>query len=312
MAEAYYNTETKQRFIDSIEVEKYPPRWWERLFEKSAIIENSKGLDLFDFSVSDLLDFYKYLSLGNIASLIVYNTNLVKYGEWALSQNLIADNQIHFSEIKVELLSTCLNKVRLDNSILTLEGLKAAKFYNRQDAFIIWCLFEGIKGKNYDEILGVKLSDINKDNNEITLCSGRTIKVSPDFIYVAIEADAEDEYMGLTGHNRVTKLVPTEFVFKPKSNSRNIDMPRSVYSTIERVTKVTDGLNPEHSAKAIRDSGFIHYLNQRAKNLNTTVRLMMYADLLNHTDSCKDIVEKYQFNMSTLKRWLMTYEDYLN
>lgn len=311
MAEAYYNAEIKQRFIDNIEVEKYPPRWWERLFEKSAVIENAKDLDLFDFSVSDLLDFYKYLSLGNIASLIVYNTNLVKYGEWALSQNLIADNQIHFSEIKVELLSTCLNKVRLDNSILTLEGLKGAKFYNRQDAFIIWCLFEGIKGKNYDEILNIRLSDINKDSNEVTLCSGRTIKVSPDFIYVAIEADAEDEYMGLTGGNRVTKLVPSEFVFKPKSNSRNIDMPRAVYSTIERVTKVTDGLNPEHSAKAIRDSGFIHYLNKRANDLNTTVRLMMYAELLNHTGSCNDIIAKYQFNMSTLKRWLMTYEDYL-
>ena len=32
-----YNESIKKRFLDSIDLEKYPPNWWDRVFDKSYI-----------------------------------------------------------------------------------------------------------------------------------------------------------------------------------------------------------------------------------------------------------------------------------
>lgn len=314
MTNKYFNQETKDRFLNHIDLSKYPPRWYERVFEKASLLESDKGRDLYDFSTMELLEFYKWLDIGNIASLVVLNSNLGVYTEWALSENLIADNQTHPREITLEVLNTCVSKARINNSILTFETLKNIRFVNAQDGFVLWCLFEGIKGKEFEDILNIELGDIDVQNKTVKLYSGRTIKVSDEFIYMAIRADVEDEYVGFaTGNQNVTfKLIPSDKIFKQKHQSRGIDLRRAVYSTVSRSTRSIPGLNSEQNAKSIRDSGFIHYLNERAKSLETPTVKMLYDELENHSGVCKDIIDKYSFNMNTLKRWAIMYEDYLH
>ena len=241
------------------------------------------------------------------------NSNLGVYTEWALSENLIADNQTHPREITIELLNTCINKARINNSILTKEALKSIRFVNAQDGFVIWCLFEGIKGKEFEEILNIELGDIDVQNKTIKLHSGRVMKVSDEFIDMAIRADIEDEYIGLASTNKeiIFKLIPSDKIFKQKHQSRGIDLRRAVYSTVSRCTRNIKGLNPEQNAKSIRDSGLIYYLNDRASSLGISTVKMLYDELENHSGICRDIIEKYTFNMNILKRWIIMYEDYL-
>lgn len=314
MTNKYYNQEIKERFLNHIDLSKYPPRWFERVFEKAIVLETEKQRDLYDFSTLELLEFYKWIDTGNIASLVVLNSNLGVYTEWALSENLIADNQTHPREITVELLNTCISKARVDNSILTKEALKNVKFVNAQDGFVLWCLFEGIKGKEFEEILNIELGDIDVQNKTIKLHSGRVMKISEEFIDMAIRADIEDEYIGLANNSKeiVFKLIPSDKIFKQKHQSRGIDLRRAVYSTVSRCTRNIEGLNPEQNAKSIRDSGLIHYLNDRADSLGMPTVQMLYDELGNHSGVCKDIIEKYTFNMNVLKRWIIMYEDYLH
>lgn len=314
MTNKYYNQDIKDRFLEHIDLAKYPPRWFERVFEKSILLETEKQRDLYDFSTTELLEFYKWMDIGNIASLVVLNANLGVYTEWALSENLIADNQTHPREITVELLNTCVSKARINNSILPFETLKHIRFANAQDGFVLWCLFEGIKGKEFEDILNIELGDIDVQNKTVKLHSGRTIKVSDEFIYMAIRADAEDEYIGLSNESQsVTfKLIPSDKIFKQKHQSRGVDLRRAVYSTVSRSTRCIPGLNSEQNAKSIRDSGLIHYLNERAKSLGMSTAKMLYDELENHSGVCQDIIDKYTFNMNTLKRWVIMYEDYLH
>lgn len=308
----YYNEETKERFLNFIDKSKYPPRWWELLFERTKVTEELKQRDLYDFSTQELMGFYKCLNIADLSSLFIYNNNVTKYENWAFQQNLIADNQVHGTEITIETLNECVSKDRLRKSIITYDQLKSIRFLNAQDAFLIWCLFEGIKGKNYEDILNLKLKDINVQEKTVKLHSGRTIKVSEDFIYIAIAADAQDEYNELSTTGHVKKLQPSEKIFKEKVNGRGVDVPRAIYANINRTIRRMNGMNSEQRAKDLTDSGLIYYLNKRADEYNMSTIQMMYDELTNHSGKCIDIIEKYNFNMRVIKKWTLLYGDFLH
>ena len=308
--ENIYNKEIKERFLNSIDLEQYPSRWWERLFEKSYIIEEPKQKDLYSFTTPEILEFYKFLDIGTIAPLVVYNTNLVIYAQWALNENLITDGQNHYDVINSDILSTCLNNVKLKQSILSYKEflyLINHKIVNDQDKFVFFCLWEGIKGKNYIDIVNLKLSDINEENQSVELSSGRTVYVSKEFIDIAKAAERQIDYVLLIGDNKPTPLIDTGCIFKEKSNSRGIDICRTVYNTIVRNINTVDGLNDVVSANSIRDSGLIYHLNQRADKLGITVEELIYS-----LDDCMDIFKKYTFDTKTRKRWRLQYKDFLH
>ena len=48
-----YNKELKERFLNTLDLEQYPPRWWERIFEKSYRFESDKNKDLYEWVFSD-------------------------------------------------------------------------------------------------------------------------------------------------------------------------------------------------------------------------------------------------------------------
>lgn len=303
-----YNQEIKERFLNSIDLSRYPIRWWERLFEKTYIFEHSKQKDFYSFTVPEILEFYKFLDIATIAPLVVYNTNAVIYAQWALNENLITDGQNHFDVIDVEVLNSCISKGKLNQSILTydmFQNLIIRRILNDQDKFVFFCLFEGIKGKDYQEIVDIKISDINETALTINL-GKREMSIPQEFVDVAHKADQQTVYYTLSDRNIESKLIPSIKIFKEKHNSTGVDINRTVYNTIVRNIKALDELSEAVTAKSIRESGLIYYLNERAKILGQSVEY-----LLNNPSTCQDIIDKYQFNIATRKRWVLQYQDFL-
>lgn len=302
----FYNEETKTRFLETIDLLKYPPRWWERIFHKVSVFENLYQRDLYDFSTSNIIEFFKYLDVGNINTLIVYKANLTKYAEWAVSENLVADNQIHFDELTTELLNDCVSRARVSNAVVTYDKLRSIHFVNAQDSFVFWAIFEGIKGRDFEEIINLKIDDIDRSDSTVRLCTGRTIKVSEYFISACNNAWREDDYTALKGE-RTIKLIPSVYIFKEKENGRGLDKARSVYNTIVRNINYFNELGSDITSKSIRDSGLIYYLNKRADDYGITVEEVFYD-----MSKCQDIVNKYCFNVFTRKKWMMMYKDFLH
>ena len=304
-----YNIEAKERFLESIDESQYPHRWWERLFEKTYMFEENKQKDFYSFTVPEILDFYKFLDIATIAPLVVYNTNAIKYAQWALNENLITDGQNHFDGLDVEILTTCISKIKIDKSILSYDKFKnliLRRILNDQDKFVFFCLFEGIKGKDYQDIIDMKISDIDEIAKTVQLGSGRVVEIPQDFIDIAHQADRQITYYALTDSNLERTLVPGLTIYKEKHNSTGGDTNRTVYNTIVRNIRVLEELSDVVTAKSIRESGFIYYLNKRAEELGKSVEY-----LLTNPDTCKDIIDKYQFNIQTRKRWLLQYEGHL-
>lgn len=300
-----YNQEIKDMFIDWIDIEKYPPRWWERVFEKTKILEEKYGKDLFNFTTEQIIEFYKFLDINSLESLMIYNINLIKYGNWALGQHLIIDGQNHFSEISNENLAACVNASDLNKSILDYKDLRQlmGQLYNDQDRFIFFCLFEGIKGKDYCEILNLKMSDI--DGNKVKLIN-RTIMVNENFAAVAKEADREMEYITLT--QRPIKLIPSITIYKEKYNSQGIDPGRTIYSTLIRGIQMA-GISSSVNASSIYNSGLIYYLNQLATKEEVTVETLL--EDFDYREKVKPILNKYKFNINMKKRFMLKYKEYL-
>lgn len=303
-----YNQDGKEMFLESIELDKYPPRWWERLFEKTIDLEEKFGKDLFGFTTPEIIILYKYLDVFSLESLMVYNLNLIKYGDWALINNLSVDGQNHFAEITNETLASCVNEAGVRKSIITEEQLEEIlrQIDNAIDKYMFYALWEGIKGKEYCEILELKLSDINVDTKEVTLCTGRTIKVSQRFISICQEADRQVDYVNYSENKEIVRhLIPSITIYKEKFNSRGIDKPRTLYNTLLRCIKYL-GLSNYLSINSIYHSGLIHHLNIIAEKCGMSVE-----DLLNDPQARKEVVNKYNFNIDARKRFLLKYKNYL-
>lgn len=300
-----YNPDIKAMFIDWIDLSKYPPRWWERVFEKTYILENKYNKDLANFTTEQIIEFYKFLDVNSLESLMVYNINLIKYGNWALGEHIIVDGQNHFLEINNEHLAACINTLELGKSILTYKELRQlmGQLYNDQDRFIFFCLFEGIKGKDYAEILALKMSDIN--GNQVQLID-RTITVSDDFVAIAKEADKELEYITLT--QRPIELIPSLTIYKEKFNSRGIDPGRTIYSTLVRGIQMA-GATSAITTSSIYNSGLIHYLNKLATDQKVSVETLL--EDMKYRTMVQPILDKYRFNINIKKRFMLKYKEYL-
>lgn len=305
--EDVYNLDGKEEFIDSIDMSQYPPRWWERLFEKSGLLESKLDKDIYNFTTPEILTFYKYLDLNSFESLMIINTNLVKYGNWALNNNLIVDGQNHFLQISNEVLRDCVNETGINKSVISEEQLQKlmGQVNNPLDKFVIYCIWEGIKGKEYSEILELKMSDINTSTREVTLCTGRVIKVSERFIAIAKETDSEVDYLSYGEHPKITPLQPSEYIYKLKHNSKGIYKGRSVYRLITILAddaKISDYV----SVNSLFQSGFIYHLNKVAEKNN-----MSAEEVLNNEEIRKEVVHKYNFNMQVKQRFLLKYRNFL-
>ena len=302
-----YNKDIKDLFLNEIELDKYPPRWWERLFESSCRAEKELSKDLCCFTVDEIIEFYKYLDKNSFEALLVININLIKYGDWALGNSLIIDGQNHYTEINNSIIMKCINKMGVIKSILTLDDMiqVCKKIINEQDRFIYFALFEGIKGKTYDEIINLKMSDIDEKNMTATLCSGRTIKVSKEFIRAAKSADAQTSYIMENGQLR--KLIPSSRIYKEKANVSVGNMPKSIYRVILKNNETVDGLNKNINSNSIFHSGMIHYFNEIARANNMSVREIMDEK----PELFEDIYYKYNFNPMMRSRFLMKFEYFL-
>ena len=308
--EDVYNKQNKEWFLSTIDLSKYPSRWWERVFEKTYLFEKSKDKDLYNFTVPEILEFYKYLDVPTLTPLVVYNTNLVKYAQWALNENLVTDNQNHFNNIDNEILLTCVNILKINQSIILYDdfmNIINTRIANEQDRYIFMCMFEGIQGKDFEEIVNLKMTDIDEKNNTVRLCTGREMCVLKEFPLIARAADAQTTYLGLTDKEREIKLIPNSTIYKEKSNSRGKQLGRGIYRTITRNINTVNGLNYMVNSKSIKISGMIYYINRRADKLGISVEELLYS-----LDNCQDILDKYQFNIVYRRRLLQSYKEYLH
>lgn len=306
-----YNEEIKKRYIAEKErTTSMPDKYLTRQFDRTEEYELRLGKDLSNFIKQEILDMYKTFNFEAVETVNVINSHFSLYTQWCLQQNLVPDCQDHFLEIKANDLMSCINMAALKKSIVSLETLRGwlRKLPNPSDQFIMLALFEGIGGQNFCELTNLKMSDFN--GNTVNLCTGRTLTVSTELVDLARESDNTLIYKGVG--SKIDKEVPFKdenLIIKNYPNCQDgadeYYQGRRIYRRLLRnftMLEVDKWMRPN----ALAESGKIHYINLRSKELGMSAKDFLYSEYV------QEIADRFEYNLKRFRvSFMRKYGDYL-
>lgn len=305
----FYNTELKIQYIEEKSQEVIiSSNYLECQFNKTCKMENELDKDLSNFTVYEIVEYYKMLNASSFDTLFVMNSQFSMYTQWCLQKSLVKDNQNHFLEMTLEHLKDCLNKALVGMKIVTRETILKwiDELPNPKDQFVLLGLFEGLKGKDFCELS--KLRPENIKGNIATLCTGREIHLSNKLLKIISDCVTEDKYYSISGNGtKVMPLLDKGFVIKDYPNARvdvsDFQAGRKIYNSITRILNYFDVGN-FMTANSIFESGKIQMIKERAKELNMSCKDYIYSQYI------EEVEKKYNNKIVRSIFWLK-YADYL-
>lgn len=293
-----FNNEIKERYIEEKNKSATLPNGYLRCqFDKVEKYERENGKDVCCFTVREIREYYKILNTSSLEFIASLNSQFSQYTQWCLQNNMVIDNQNHFLEIDLGVMRECLNAVTFNKKIVTRENILnwCEELQNPKDQVIMLGLFEGLKGKDFCDFVKLKPEDVN--GNVLTLNNGREIKVSNKLISYIEESINETKYYSYSknekGHGKIVNLVDLGYVIKfypnIKEDVSDYQKGRVVYNCISRCLKYIGVFNIV-TANSIFESGKIHMIKERSKELNMTVRDYIYSNHIHeveHQYDCK-------------------------
>lgn len=309
-----YNEEIKKRYIQEKEATtSTPENYLERLFNKTKGFEGKLEKDVSSFTVYEIMDTYKTINSSSFETLLVMHNHLSLYTQWCLHENLVPDCQNHFVEIKNEALLNCINKVILEKAVITRKRLYfwLAQMDNPSDAFVMLCLFEGIKGQAFCEIANLRISDFS--GNTVKLCTGRELTVSDKLIELAKLTDETYVYHTVSKTNSKEYMLEDEgYLIKKyhncKDGANEEQRGRRIYKKLFRNFEEKLEVKDYMKSNSLITSGMIDFINTRAKELEITAKDYLFSKE-NHV---LEVKERYGYDMKRLRKMFYAkYEEYL-
>ena len=305
----FYNSELKIQYIKEKSQEVIiPNNYLECQFNKTSKMEEELDKDLSNFTVYEIVEYYKLLNISSFDTLFVMNSQFSMYAQWCLQKSLVKDNQNHFLEMTLEHLKDCLNKALVDMKIVTREMILnwIDDLPNPKDQFVLLGLFEGLKGKDFCELS--KLRPENIKGNIAILCTGREIHLSNKLLKIISDCVIEDKYYSISGNGtKVMPLLDKGFVIKDYPNARvdvsDFQAGRKIYNSITRILNYFD-VGSFMTANSVFESGKIQMIKERAKELNISCKDYIYSNYIEE-------VEKRYNSKIVRSIFYLKYEDYL-
>lgn len=304
-----FNEDIKRRYIEYKEsVTIMSVDFLQRVFRSTEPFEKELNKDIADFTASEIINYYQYINKSSADSLTALNSTLSLYTQWYIGELLSKDHQNHFLELGRETFVQCTNKAKIENSIIKREDLlqRIAELPNPCDQFILLCLFEGISGKGYSDILNINYSDFH--DGMADLPSGRTIKVSDELYKLASKARNEDFYIKMSpgldlkvkfvdSEDRIVKDLPNA---KPETSAKQ--KGKRVYARLVRLFKYI-GL-PWLTGNNLIESGKIHFITKRCEELGISAYDYLFSDRIQEVNN--------QFGCRLVRsNFYSVYEEYL-
>ena len=239
------NPEFKQWFIDSAE-EFFQPSY-KKLVEdlmykvSSFEIENKNNRDVYEFNFNEMQELFLSFQSKSTATLQVYSSILKKYVDFAIQNGKVDENTNYFNNFNYNTLVGLLNKGKNKNRLFEKEfiyNMAEETIKNKVDAIITLLLFETIRGTACEDIVNIKMEDIDSDNCTIKL-KDRIAKVPRRLMNAIDSAKMQETYIYGNGLNigtndrkdMVTELISiniTPYLIRPTQReykrSGNIQM----------------------------------------------------------------------------------------
>lgn len=259
-----YNEKRKQDYLDIKSADYTQSTNLRDMFVRSEQREEKYGRDIAEWTSDEIISFYKYTSTYSIQSLVQAHNGLTDYTNWCILNGMVSDNQNHFSEIKTDILCTCVDSNRLKTMVVTRPQLLEAlsKMVNATDKFIFLGLFEGIP---FGDLLTCKESDLDDKTNNLTLSNGYIITISDELCHILHTAANQKEYISYSiarprhvdygdGSTVIRRTVRKNG--EPTTCTMTVMIGRQM-----RIAAKETGLSDNLTFKTIKESGRLHYIH---------------------------------------------------
>lgn len=309
-----YNENIKQRFInEKEETTIMSPNFILNKFKSIEGTENELNKDLCDFTTDEIISYYKLSNFTSYESLNVINSLFAQYTQWCLQNSLVKDNQNHYLEITPSILNKCLNKALIKQRIISQDTLYkwVNNLVNPRDRFVFLCLFEFGRSVDFVDISNAEIHNLKE--NDFTLYTGRTVKISDKLKEVIYDCVKATTYYAITSDkysDRDTErtLVNDGSIMKLSFNSSvdasNRGKGRNIYMLIQRNLKFLE-VESGISANDIVDSGKIHFIKTKAKELGVST-----YDYIFNPKLLEEVNLQYGCKIVRSTFW-MKYQEYL-
>lgn len=292
----YYNKDTKLRFIK--EKEKSPSvaiNFIDNNFRKSAKTEKALGKDLCDWTMYEIVEYYKLMNISSYESLLNINSLFSNYTQFCLDNNLVKDNQNHYLECTRKILFGCLNKVIFENKIVNRETVLGwvNQLPNPRDQFVLLSLFEYGKSKMYKDIVNARPENVVGDT---LILENRTVKISQELKDIINNCITEDVYYSMTGNGSLKMpLVDHGYIIKsyPNQNINSGDHQkgRNIYILCQRIFNYL-GVEKWMSSSALSTSGQIHMIKEQSKKYNMNPWQYILSDNISEVENQFGVIFK--------------------
>ncbi|MEC4565421.1 hypothetical protein L8C07_05640 [Paenibacillus sp. CMAA1739] len=277
-----YNPDIKQRFLEGYR--KATRGNYESKLKRASKVEMKYNKDLYNFSLSEIEEVMYLLAPNKLSSATIYGSIIKKYIEWAISQDLRADNLNPLDVVNgKEFYEKFIPKqilIRDDDLELALGQIDS-----NRDIVIIQSIFEGIMGRECSEIRNLKKQDINQANRTVKLTNvgrygeveEREIVISKFLLEAMLRADEETSYSsnfgeGSLSNKKISALKDSSYIIKSTKDEK---VKQTLIS--QTITKFAAKLNMEKlSPVDIRNSGMLKmakdiYVDKKGKLERTDI-----------------------------------------
>lgn len=217
--EDFFNKETKIEYLKSLSPSL--EHVCATIFANTVNIETAFKKDLYDFSLDELQQIIQHLNPATIISARNFRSRILMYIDWAIEHGRRVNNINPLQGITPEWDKRFADVVG-DRyfSIETIDEI-VDSLDNAQDKALVYCLFEGVGGQGINEILQLKITDLDtnihpyklkiRDKNAEVY---REIEISDKCATFIQQAYAQHTYVSISGGN-LQDLVPyDDRVFK--------------------------------------------------------------------------------------------------
>lgn len=197
--------EKKNAYLESIKLKNEPKTYelYSKLIDKLDEFEDYKGVHATNMTKLDFMEFLTSLSSSSLSVLYTYKSAINSYLMFATDKQNFTLGLLELDKITQDDLLECINKnAELMQFITEKEyyDIITSNIGNYQDKLVVILLWNKIKGeKTFDDILNLKINDVNFDNNSIYVKSkNRMVCLSDIEMDIVKKAIDENVYIRTT------------------------------------------------------------------------------------------------------------------
>lgn len=313
----YQFSKLKKDFIEHVSEEnKNTKLVYSQILAKAQKFEEQLGKDLSEFDFDEINMLMGYLNASTISSLQTQHNIIKQYIQYAINNGYGNPLQINYAELlQVKNFDQYINKIKATKQIINkddiIDIIESSDLYggNAQDYCSIVMIFNGVWGKNLEELINLKKTDIDVENGSLILTRNngekRIIYIEKEWIKYLLFASEETEYITITEEKTISKnLMDTPYILKRTVTKRSLggNMQIAPAQIRQRISKVRDFWGNRYiNPTSILRSGMIAYAKQYKikyeKNHLETIDYMHIAERFglnpNNWFSLKRNIKKY-------------------